>query len=45
MGIVDEGPRATNAKIISQSAELLSIYREDFLGHAQKLSTDKSQFE
>lgn len=32
MGIVDEGPRATNAKIISQSAELLSIYREDFLG-------------
>jgi hypothetical protein len=32
MGVVDEGPRATNAKVISQSAELLSIYREDFLG-------------
>jgi len=32
MGVVDEGQRATNAKIISQSAELLSIYREDFLG-------------
>ena len=32
MGVVDEGQRATDAKIISQSAELLSIYREDFLG-------------
>lgn len=32
MGVVDEGTRATGAKIISQSAELLSIYREDFLG-------------
>ncbi len=32
MGVVDEGTRATGARIISQSAELLSIYREDFLG-------------
>ncbi len=32
MDVIDEGSRATNAKIISPGAELLSIYREDFLG-------------
>ena len=30
MGVIDGGPQSTNAQIISEKAELLSISREDF---------------